>query len=336
LTSQGLLEEERPDDRPPGDLTRDPPDFPLDRPLRLQSLARADEGFLLSMAYSTQRGYGPVHPFVGELRLGRVEVEFTPPELGFAATVGEIEIAECRTVNQFKGDGRRPPMFTGGYGLIFGHGERKALSMAIVDRALRAGELGETVKGPAQDEEFVIAHGDSVQASGFVEHIKLPHYVDFQAELTMLKGLRAKATAGRPEVEPPDERPRDGQPSDAGQAGQAPKNGGLAAPKPSAARPKTERGRAAAEAPDSEAAGLEAAQAEARREDARDGDRVERPIRSRAGHENPGPEAVRLADSGRAAASQAAPGREAASQASQELETVGEADQEARGHDAVA
>ena len=48
---------------------------------------------------------------------------------------------------------------------------------------LRADELGEEVKAPAQDEEFVLSHSDNVQATGFVEHLKLPHYVDFQAEL---------------------------------------------------------------------------------------------------------------------------------------------------------
>ncbi|MDR2443850.1 MAG: carbon-phosphorus lyase complex subunit PhnI, partial [Deltaproteobacteria bacterium] len=37
---------------------------------------------------------------------------------------------------------------------------------------------------------FVISHGDNVEASGFVSHLKLPHHVDFQAELEMLKYIR--------------------------------------------------------------------------------------------------------------------------------------------------
>ncbi len=52
------------------------------------------------------------------------------------------------------------------------------MSMSLVDRALRADEFGEERKGPAQDEEFVLSHSDNVQATGFVEHLKLPHYVD--------------------------------------------------------------------------------------------------------------------------------------------------------------
>jgi len=76
------------------------------------------------------------------------------------------------------------------YGLAFGQSERKTMSMALVDRALRARELGEEVAAPAQDEEFVMSHSDNVQATGFVEHLKLPHYVDFQSELGLLRKLR--------------------------------------------------------------------------------------------------------------------------------------------------
>ena len=65
------------------------------------------------------------------------------------------------------GDGE-PPQFTRGYGLAFGQSERKAMAMALVDRALRADELGEERNGPAQDEEFVLSHSDNVEASGFV------------------------------------------------------------------------------------------------------------------------------------------------------------------------
>jgi ABC-type multidrug transport system ATPase subunit len=37
------------------------------------------------------------------------------------------------------------------------------MSMALVDRALRAREFGDDVKAPAQDEEFVLSHSDNVQ-----------------------------------------------------------------------------------------------------------------------------------------------------------------------------
>jgi alpha-D-ribose 1-methylphosphonate 5-triphosphate synthase subunit PhnI len=37
----------------------------------------------------------------------------------------------------------------------------------------------------------VLYHSDNVEASGFVQHLKLPHYVDFQSELELLRRLRA-------------------------------------------------------------------------------------------------------------------------------------------------
>lgn len=199
LNQEGLIETFPlpEDDPPPPDLTREPLRFPANRATRLQNLARGDEGFLLAMAYSTQRGYSHSHPFVGEIRLGRASIEIIPEELGFPISIGDIELTECEMVNQFGGSKTEPPQFTRGYGLAFGHSERKAMAMSLVDRALRAGELGEPVESPAQMEEFVLSHSDSLESSGFVQHLKLPHYVDFQAELELVRKMRAEAIRTR-------------------------------------------------------------------------------------------------------------------------------------------
>ena len=191
LAREGLMQREEAGEAEPGDLTRQPLTFPAARDVRLQNLARGDEGFVLALGYSTQRGYGGNHPFVGEIRVGHVAVEFTPPELGFPIELGEIAVTECQMVNQFKGSRTEPPQFTRGYGLVFGHGERRAMAMSLVDRALRSAELGEDVTAPAQDQEFVLYHSDNIEATGFVEHLKLPHYVDFQSELENLRTIRA-------------------------------------------------------------------------------------------------------------------------------------------------
>ena len=192
LDREGLIEDEPASEATPRDLTREPMELPADRALRLQALTRGDEGFILSLAYSSQRGYGRTHPFVGELRIGEVAVELDIPELGFAVEIGAITVTECETVNQFTGSRTQPPQFTRGYGLVFGQSERKAISMSLVDRALRWDELGEDNTGaPVQDQEFVLMHADNIQATGFLEHIKLPHYVDFQSELELVRRLRA-------------------------------------------------------------------------------------------------------------------------------------------------
>ncbi|MFM0717156.1 carbon-phosphorus lyase complex subunit PhnI [Paraburkholderia strydomiana] len=194
LDNEGLIEQERPTPSapPPGDLSREPLAFPASRATRLQNLARGDEGFLLAMGYATQRGYAHSHPFAGEIRFGTIAVEMELDELGEAVDIGDIDITECQMINQFAGSGTVPPTFTQGYGLAFGHSERKAMAMALVDRALRAEELGEAVASPTQDIEFMLSHSDNVEASGFVQHLKLPHYVDFQAELELVRRLRAQ------------------------------------------------------------------------------------------------------------------------------------------------
>jgi alpha-D-ribose 1-methylphosphonate 5-triphosphate synthase subunit PhnI len=183
------------EDVPVGDITRDPLTFPAARDVRLQSLARADEGFLLGLGYSTQRGYGRTHPFAGEIRFGEVEVELFAEDVGFPVPLGVVTLTECEMVTQFKGSAETAPQFTRGYGLAFGQSERKAMSMALVDRSLRTRELGEEVMAPAQDEEFVLMHADNIEATGFVEHLKLPHYVDFQSELQLLRKLRTEHQA---------------------------------------------------------------------------------------------------------------------------------------------
>ncbi|HEY0236884.1 MAG TPA: carbon-phosphorus lyase complex subunit PhnI, partial [Afipia sp.] len=90
LGADGLIEpspEENPG-QPAGDLTREPLSFPAERDLRLQNLARADEGFLLALGYSSQRGFGRTHPFAAEIRFGEVELEIFAEEAGFAVPLG--------------------------------------------------------------------------------------------------------------------------------------------------------------------------------------------------------------------------------------------------------
>lgn len=194
---EGLLETDptpAADAPEPFDLSREPMTFPAGRDQRLQALARGDEGFLLSLAYSSQRGWGSTHPLCAEIRLGEVAVEFAPDELGFPIEIGELTLTECQMISTVTGGMEKAPEFGRGYGLTFGHCERKAMSMAIVDRALRdAAELDNAA--PCQDEEFVLYHSDNVEASGFVQHLKLPHYVDFQADLQLVRRLRREYAA---------------------------------------------------------------------------------------------------------------------------------------------
>src|SRR5258707_4963986 len=138
LGRDGLIEPspESDADTTVGDLTREPLSFPPDRDLRLQNLARADEGFLLALGYSSQRGYGRNHPFAGEIRFGEVEVEFMAEDAGFAVPLGSIALTECQMLNQFKGSATEAPCFTRGYGLALRQSERNTMSNALAHRSL--------------------------------------------------------------------------------------------------------------------------------------------------------------------------------------------------------
>lgn len=201
LAEEGLVDRPQDDPSAPvGDITKDPMLYPASRDVRLQNLARGDEGFLLALGYSSQRGFGDNHPFAGEIRMGEVAVSVIPDELGFEVEIGDITVSECEMVTSFKGSKDELPRFTRGYGLSFGYNERKVMAMSLVDRSLQARELGEEIVAPSQDEEFVLSHSDNVEAQGFVQHLKLPHYVDFQADLVMVRAMReeilARAGAG--------------------------------------------------------------------------------------------------------------------------------------------
>ena len=79
----------------------------------------------------------------------------------------------------------------------------KDLPLVVTPEAIKGLKFGDEVKAPAQDEEFVLSHSDNVQATGFVEHLKLPHYVDFQSELGLVRRLRAEFEALRTAKNPP-------------------------------------------------------------------------------------------------------------------------------------
>lgn len=168
----------------PFDITRTPVKFPLPRSGRLQSLARGESGGLLAFAYSSMRGWGGAgHGALAELRQGEIPIRVHHPLTGRPATLGRLPVTEAQFVSGGRASRQDPDVteYELGYGLVPGKDERKAISMAIIDATLR--DVPTDRKRPIEDEEFVISHVDGVESTGFVEHLKLPHYVTFQAGL---------------------------------------------------------------------------------------------------------------------------------------------------------
>jgi len=189
LREQGLVPPAPPaGEEEPTDITQHSVELPLDRSGRLQMLARAETGGVLALAYSSMRGYGSVHPTIAELRVGHVQVRIPHPfRPGATVTVGSIKLTEVEvvaSVQRSEPDGK--PAFSLGYGACFGHNEVKAISTAVLDRAMK----NDSPKAPAEDQEFVLLHTDGIESSGFCSHFKLPHYVTFQADLDRLRDLR--------------------------------------------------------------------------------------------------------------------------------------------------
>lgn len=188
LKNEGLIERFEQNNAKPFDVTEEMLEFPAPRSARLQTLTRADTGFISGLAYSSLRGFGQVHPTVGELRSGYVEL--TIPYLFDANQsiyIGEILITEVECFIEAD-DGDQLKLAVG-YGAVFGRNENKAIAMAILDR-----ELENPGDQPTQNEEFVLMHGDSLEMNGFISHLKLPHYVTFQSKLDAVRKTREAKT----------------------------------------------------------------------------------------------------------------------------------------------
>jgi alpha-D-ribose 1-methylphosphonate 5-triphosphate synthase subunit PhnI len=199
LRAEGLIPPASPEPRPAFDITRQPLIFPAPRSAALATMARGETGGLLTLAYSSMRGYGDVHPTVGELRVGFLPVFLPHPVTGEPVEAGEALVTECEIIAMYeKDEGNARPAFGLGYGACFGHNEVKAIAMAILDRAIQSGEkCGAATLRPAEDPEFVLLHIDGVESMGFCAHYKMPHYVTFQSDLDRLRATQKKHEEGQ-------------------------------------------------------------------------------------------------------------------------------------------
>lgn len=189
LRAQNLVEPCPPHNAPPVDATMAPLSFPAPRSVRLQTLARGMTQAVEALGYAAIRGFGPAHPTVGELRSGCVAVAVDHPlEPGGAEDayyVGSVSVTEVESVFEVEtGEGDEARLtFDIGYGMVFGRCETKAIAMSVLDHCLEHGDK----RFPTEDEEFVLYHVDGVEATGFISHLKLPHYVTFQSKLSSVR-----------------------------------------------------------------------------------------------------------------------------------------------------
>lgn len=179
-----LPEQEPKDPADIPDLTREPLLMPASREHRLQSLARAETGGVLSLGYANMRGYGGVHPTVNELRLAESEVSLTHPITGEPLVLGRIRTSQCEVVSTMPSDkGMKMEL---GFCATMGWNEVKNIAGSMLDLA-----MDKPSPHPAHEEEFVLYHTEVVESSGFCIHYKLPHYVTFNSTLDNYRAVMA-------------------------------------------------------------------------------------------------------------------------------------------------
>lgn len=190
LRNEGLIAPCENQDGEPDDVTRESLEFPSSRSQRLQVLTRGQTGAVTALAYAVIRGYGALHPTVGELRVGALPVYLNHPleegddEDGYY--IGDVKVTEVEMlmpVTVEKEYGNQEMEFEIGYGMCFGQNETKAIAMGILDNCLEHPDLS----FPSHNEEFVLYHIDSVESTGFISHLKMPHYVTFQSKLDSVR-----------------------------------------------------------------------------------------------------------------------------------------------------
>ncbi len=175
----------------PWDITRNYPNAPYPRSAVLQVMSRGESGALLTVGYTTMRGYGDVHPTIGDLRIGELDINFIHPFTKNEVKIGEIEVTAVESVGTFNTDNEGDTKLTTGFGFCFGKNETKAISMSIIDLTLYNNTYsvgGENII--AADFEMIMHHLDGIESFGMTNHFKLPHYVTFQTDYQIFKSAQ--------------------------------------------------------------------------------------------------------------------------------------------------
>lgn len=199
LREEGLVKQ-LPKENETWDITRTFPTTPYPRSALMQMMSRGESGSMLGFAYTSMRGYGDVHPTIGDLRLGSLDIEFIHPFSKQEVKIGEIEATSVECVGTFNKDEDEEVRLTTGFGFCFGSNETKAISMAITDLSLyNSSYTVGTENIVASDFEMIMHHIDGIESYGFANHYKLPHYVTFQTDLQVFKC--AKKYANEQEIQ---------------------------------------------------------------------------------------------------------------------------------------
>ncbi|GAB3300775.1 phosphonate metabolism protein PhnI [Epidermidibacterium keratini] len=211
LRERDLLAPHEPHDDPePIDLALNPPALPAPRSALLSAMSLAETGGLVGMWYRSilgPDGYADESVTLGEVRHGTVALDVTHPHTGKPVRIGSLRVSETECFSHLDERGEDPSRFQAGYGMALGHNERKTIAMANMD--LAATRYAGTDEGDSL-QQLIMLTTDGLASNGFLEHLKLPHYVTFRSMLD-------RALAARAEQQPAQQAPQ--QPELTDQAG---------------------------------------------------------------------------------------------------------------------
>jgi len=188
-----LVDRRRTDDPEPFDITRTPAKPPAPRSARLSSMARAETGALVNQWYRNILGPdGYLHEVtLGEVRHGKLPISVVHPLTGGAVKIGQFRITEVEAIEDLNGIEEDRTRFDAGFGLCFGHNERKAIAMANLDIACHRDSSKSAL------EQSILMTTDGLDSAGFLEHLKLPHYVTFRSMVERKVAVRRVADAAK-------------------------------------------------------------------------------------------------------------------------------------------
>ncbi|WP_084499464.1 carbon-phosphorus lyase complex subunit PhnI [Brevibacterium album] len=217
-----LAAREDPGDPEPVDLALTPVSLPAERSALLSAMAIAETGALVNQWYRGvcgPDGHTDESVTLGEVRHGEYDVRVVHPLTGRPVVVGAIRASECEAIDHLDQRGQDSSKFEAGYGFALGHNERKAIAMASMDSAVhraRGTALGREL------EQTVMHTLDGLAANGFLEHLKLPHYVTFRSQVERAEAARDEAAGAPVPGDEAAEAPRSAAPAPASAPESAP------------------------------------------------------------------------------------------------------------------
>lgn len=180
------VDRRRDDDPEPTDISQVAVRPGIGRSAVLSVMARAETGALVNLWYRNILGPdNHLHEVtLGEVRHGELPIRVSHPRTGNPVLIGHLRATEVEAIEDLDGADEDRTRFDVGYGLVAGHNERKAIAMANLDIALHRD------RSESGLEQAVLMTTDGLDASGFLEHLKLPHYVTFRSMIERKQAMR--------------------------------------------------------------------------------------------------------------------------------------------------